>query len=141
MPAADVPEDVGMYSQARAVADIVETLDRLGIDKAHCIGLSMGGFAAMHFGLDHADRARSAVIGGVGFGAEPDTADRFRAEVEAVAERWESEGAETFAPVYGSGAGREQLENKDPRGFAEFIAQLKEHSARGAAILLEPGKC
>ena len=75
-PPSDVPDDLGMYSQARAVADIVETLDHLGIDKAHCVGLSMGGFAAMHFGLDHADRALSVVIGGVGFGAEPNTADR-----------------------------------------------------------------
>ena len=135
-PPSDVPDDVEMYSQARAVADIVETLDHLAIDRAHCVGLSMGGFAAMHFGLDHADRARSVVIGGVGFGADPDTADTFRAEVEAVARRWEEEGPEAFAPIYGAGPGREQLENKDPRGFAEFIAQLKQHSGRGAALTL-----
>ena len=135
-PPSDVPEDLEMYSQARAVADIAETLDHLGIDRAHCVGLSMGGFAAMHFGLDYADRALSVVIGGVGFGAEPDTADRFRAEVEAVAERWENEGPESFAPIYGSGPGREQLENKDPRGFAEFIEQLAEHSGLGAALTL-----
>ena len=135
-PPSDVPDDVEMYGQARAVTDIAETLDHLGIDRAHCVGLSMGGFAAMHFGLDHAGRALSVVIGGVGFGAQPDTADRFRAEVEAVARRWEDEGAEAFAPIYGAGPGREQLENKDPRGFAEFIQQLQEHSARGAALTL-----
>ena len=135
-PPSDVPDDVAMYSQARAVADIAETLDRLEIEKAHCVGLSMGGFAAMHFGLDYAGRALSVVIGGVGFGAEPDTADSFRAEVEAVARRWEDEGAEAFAPVYGAGPGREQLENKDPRGFAEFIEQLGQHSALGAALTL-----
>lgn len=133
-PPSDVPDDVEMYSQARAVADIAETLDHLGIDKAHCVGLSMGGFAAMHFGLDYAARARSVVIGGVGFGAAPDTADEFRAEVEAVARRWEEEGPEVFAPIYGAGPGREQLENKDPRGFAEFIEQLQQHSGRGAAL-------
>lgn len=135
-PPSDVPGDVEMYSQARAVADIAETLDHLGMDKAHCVGLSMGGFAAMHFGLDYAGRARSVVIGGVGFGAEPDTAERFRAEVEGVARRWETEGAEAFAPIYGAGPGREQLENKDPRGFAEFIVQLQQHSAQGAALTL-----
>ena len=135
-PPSDVPDDVEMYSQARAVADIAETLDHLGIDKAHCVGLSMGGFAAMHFGLDYAARARSVVIGGVGFGAAPDTADEFRAEVEAVARRWEEEGPEVFAPIYGAGPGREQLENKDPRGFAEFIEQLQQHSGRGAALTL-----
>ena len=90
----------------------------------------------MHFGLDYADRARSVVIGGVGFGADPKSADRFRDEVEAVAQRWEGEGPEKFAPIYGAGPGREQLENKDPRGFAEFIGQLQQHSGRGAALTL-----
>jgi len=135
-PPSDVPDDLAKYSQARAVADIRETLDHLKIDKAHVVGLSMGGFAAMHFGLDHADRARSVVIGGVGFGASPDTADDFRDEVEEVARRWEEEGPEKFAPIYGAGPGREQLENKDPRGFDEFIGQLREHSGAGAALTL-----
>lgn len=135
-PPSEVPDDVELYSQARAVTDIAETLDHLGIDRAHCVGLSMGGFAAMHFGLDYADRARSVVIGGVGFGADPKSADRFRDEVEAVAQRWEGEGPEKFAPIYGAGPGREQLENKDPRGFAEFIGQLQQHSGRGAALTL-----
>lgn len=29
-----------------------------------------------------------------------------------------------------------QLQNKDPRGFAEFIALLKQHSAKGSALTL-----
>ena len=56
--------------------------------------------------------------------------------MEVVAKRWETEGAEKFAPIYGSGPGREQLELKDPRGFKEFIAQLSEHSAKGSALTL-----
>jgi pimeloyl-ACP methyl ester carboxylesterase len=69
-------------------------------------------------------------------GAEPDKQAQFRAEVEVVARRWETEGAKKFAPIYGAGPGREQLEAKDPRGYAEFIAQLSEHSAKGAALTL-----
>jgi pimeloyl-ACP methyl ester carboxylesterase len=76
------------------------------------------------------------VVGAAGMGAEPDKRAQFREEVEIVARRWESEGAEKFAPIYGSGPGREQLEMKDPRGFKEFIAQLSEHSAKGAALTL-----
>jgi pimeloyl-ACP methyl ester carboxylesterase len=41
----EVPEQVSMYSQARAADDIKSILDHLGIDKAHVVGLSMGGFA------------------------------------------------------------------------------------------------
>jgi pimeloyl-ACP methyl ester carboxylesterase len=96
----------------------------------------MGGFAALHFGINHPDRASSIVVGAAGMGAEPDKTAQFRAEVEVVAGRWEAEGAKKFAPIYGSGPGREQLELKDPRGFKEFIDQLSEHSARGAALTL-----
>jgi pimeloyl-ACP methyl ester carboxylesterase len=34
-------------------------LDGLGVEQAHVIGLSMGGFATLHFGLQHPRRARS----------------------------------------------------------------------------------
>jgi pimeloyl-ACP methyl ester carboxylesterase len=69
-PPSDVPKSVEAYSKARAVADILAAMDHLTIDRAHIVGLSMGGFAAAHFGLDHPDRARSLVIAGAGYGAE-----------------------------------------------------------------------
>jgi pimeloyl-ACP methyl ester carboxylesterase len=118
------------------VDDACNVLDHLKVDKAHVVGLSMGGFAAMHFGVVYPERSLSVVIGGVGFGAEPDKAGQFRAEVEIVARRWLDEGAKAFAPIYGAGPGREQLERKDPRGFREFIEQLSEHSELGAANTL-----
>jgi len=135
-PPSDVPDGVERYSQRRAVDDAVDVLNHLAIEKAHVVGLSMGGFAALHFGVHYPDRAFSIVIGAAGMGAEPDKTAQFREEVEIVARRWESEGAQKFAPIYGSGPGREQLEMKDPRGFNEFIAQLSEHSAKGAALTL-----
>ncbi len=131
-----MPDSVDKYSQRRAVDDAIGVLDHLKIDKAHIVGLSMGGFAALHFGIHYADRAFSIVVGAAGMGAEPDKQAQFREEVEIVAKRWETEGAEKFAPIYGSGPGREQLELKDPRGFKEFIDQLSEHSSRGAALTL-----
>ena len=135
-PPSEVPDGVERYSQRRAVDDAVDVLNHLGIEKAHVVGLSMGGFAALHFGIHYPERAFSIVVGAAGMGAEPDKTAQFREEVEIVARRWESEGAEKFAPIYGSGPGREQLEMKDPRGFNEFIAQLSEHSAKGAALTL-----
>jgi len=135
-PPSDVPDSVDMYSQRRAVDDAVDVLNHLKIDKAHIVGLSMGGFAALHFGIHYADRALSIVVGAAGMGAEPDKTAQFRAEVEVVAKRWETEGAAKFAPIYGAGPGREQLELKDPRGYKEFISQLSEHSAKGAALTL-----
>src|SRR5215813_3873664 len=91
-PPSDVPDTVDKYSQDRARDDIRAVLDALKIDKAHIIGLSMGGFATVHFGM------------------------------------------EKVAEGYGLGPSRVQLQNKDPRGFKEFVDQLREHSTKGSAL-------
>jgi pimeloyl-ACP methyl ester carboxylesterase len=135
-PPSDVPDGVERYSQKRAVDDAINVLDHLKIDRAHVVGLSMGGFAALNYGVHYPDRALSLTVGAAGMGAEPDKSAQFKQEVEVVANRWESEGAKKFAPIYGSGPGREQLEAKDPRGFKEFIDQLSEHDPMGAALTL-----
>ncbi|HTB42756.1 MAG TPA: alpha/beta hydrolase [Acetobacteraceae bacterium] len=131
-PPSDVPDDVAKYSQVRAADDIGAVLDHLRIDKAHVVGLSMGGFATLHFGFRHAGLARSLVVAGCGYGAEPDQRDRFRAEAEAIAAFIDAQGIPAFAEKYAYGPTRVQFENKDKRGFAEFKAQLAEHSALGA---------
>jgi pimeloyl-ACP methyl ester carboxylesterase len=132
-PPSDVPPDVASYSQARARDDILAVLDHLGIDKAHVVGLSMGGFATLHFGLAYPDRARSLLVAGAGYGSEKAERDRFRSEAEAIADRLEREGMVAFAEAYAYGPTRVQFEGKDPRGFTEFKAMLAEHSAKGAA--------
>ena len=84
-PPSDVPEHVSSYSQARAADDILAVLDHIGERQAHIIGLSMGGFATLHFGLRHPQRALSLCIGGCGYGAELDKRDSFRAEADVIA--------------------------------------------------------
>jgi pimeloyl-ACP methyl ester carboxylesterase len=132
-PPSDVPENVASYSQARAADDILGVLDHIGERQAHVIGLSMGGFAVLHFGLRHGNRALSLCVGGCGYGAEPDQRERFRAEADAIAAAIRSGGMAAFAERYAYGPTRVQYENKDPRGHAEFKAMLAEHSAAGSA--------
>jgi pimeloyl-ACP methyl ester carboxylesterase len=132
-PPSGVPEQVSSYSQTRAADDILAVLDHIGERKAHIIGLSMGGFATLHFGLRHPERAMSLCIGGCGYGAEPDKRETFRAEADVIAATIRSEGMPAFAERYAYGPTRVQYENKDPRGHAEFKAMLAEHSAVGSA--------
>jgi len=132
-PPSDVPEAVGAYSQARAADDIKTVLDAVGADTAHVIGLSMGGFATLHFGFRHPARARSLCVGGCGYGAEPDQRQRFQAEADGIAKFLAADGMAKFAETYAHGPTRVQFENKDPRGFAEFKRMLAEHSAIGSA--------
>ena len=128
----EVPEQVSMYSQARAADDIRVILDHLGIDKAHVVGLSMGGFATLHFGFRHPGRALSICVAGCGYGAEKGQQQKFQAEADTIAAFLDESGIAAFAERYAYGPTRVQFENKDPRGFAEFKQQLGEHSALGA---------
>lgn len=132
-PPSDVPEQVEKYSQAIAVEDIVAVMDAAGIDRAHVVGLSMGGFATLHLGLTHPDRALSLVVAGAGYGAEKDFEDYFRSVSEEVASQFLKQGAEAFSHVYGFAASRIPFLVKDPRGHDEFRRMLGEHSAQGAA--------
>jgi pimeloyl-ACP methyl ester carboxylesterase len=134
-PPSDIPEDGARYSQTHARDDVIAVLDHLKIERAHVVGLSMGGFAALHVGIAYPERARSLVIGGCGYGAEPDKREKFRAECEAAATSFESNWAEA-AKKYALGPTRVQFQNKDPRGWAEFAQQLLEQSPRGHALTM-----
>lgn len=132
-PPSSVPEDVRAYSQNRAVADAIAVLDHLGIEKAHVVGLSMGGFATLHFGLQHPDRARSLCVAGCGYGAEPEKQPQFRAESANNARILLEQGMAHFAETYAHGAARLPFKYSNPRGFEQFKAQLAAHSALGSA--------
>ncbi|TCO64815.1 alpha/beta fold hydrolase [Actinocrispum wychmicini] len=135
-PPSDVPTDPAKYSMNRAVADAVSVLDGLGIDEAHVVGLSMGGFTALHLVLQHPQRVASAVVAGAGYGAQPERQEAFRAEAYATADAFETEGAAEVAKRYAVGPARVQFQNKNPRGWAEFAESLSEHSAVGSALTM-----
>lgn len=135
-PPSDVPADPTRYSQVRARDDVRAVLDGLGVRSAHIVGVSMGGFATLHFGLAYPDRALSLVIGGCGYGAEPDRRLHFVEECEASARRFETMSMADAADAYASGPTRVQLQNKDPRGWEEFRRMLADHSPIGSAMTL-----
>ena len=132
-PPSDVPADVERYSQQRARDDVRSVLDALGIQRAHVVGNSMGGFASLHFGIAHSDRALSCVVAGCGYGAHPAQYAQFQAQSRALAKTMIDEGMVKVAATYGHGPARLQLQAKDPRAFAEFIRNFSEHSAQGSA--------
>jgi pimeloyl-ACP methyl ester carboxylesterase len=135
-PPSDVPEDAAAYSQARAVEDAIAVLDALDVDRGHVVGLSMGGFATLHLGLRHPDRARSLVVAACGYGAQPERQAAFREESGVIADAFARDGAAAVAERYAVGPARVQFQNKDPRGWAEFAAQLAEHSSQGSALTM-----
>ncbi len=134
-PPSDIPDDPAKYSQARARDDIAAVLDHLKLERAHVCGLSMGGFATLHFGIKYPQRAISLVVAGCGYGAEPDKKAQFQAECESAAKSFETNWAET-SQKYALGPTRIRFRQKDPRGWAEFADQLAGQSAKGHALTM-----
>ena len=135
-PPSDVPGDEAAYSQDRATDDILAVLDGLGIERAHIVGVSMGGFATVHFGLHHPRRALSLAPGGCGYGSPLDVHESFAREADRLADRIREIGMERLGEVYAVTSARVQYQNKDPRGWAEFKRQFQEHSAEGSACTM-----
>ena len=132
-PPSDVPESFEGYSQERAPDDIRCVLDALEIEKAHIVGVSMGAFAVLHFGFAYPERALSLVVAGCGYGAEPGKRRQFTEEASHTAAQFADKGMAEVAKTFGAGPARVQYLNKDPRGYAEFLKQLAEHSSVGSA--------
>lgn len=137
-PPSDIPSEPERYSQPQAVADTLAILDHLGLAQAHIVGLSMGGFATLHFGLRHPKRALSLLVAGCGYGAKPGPErTAFQADSERTADQFLREGMAKTAAIYGASPSRLTLRAKDPRGYAEFAERLAAHSALGSALTMK----
>ena len=84
-PPSDVPAGAARYVQERQRDDVLAVLDGLDLRRAHVVGCSMGAFATLHFGMQHATnpataRALSLTLVGVGSGAHPAVYRRFQRE-------------------------------------------------------------
>jgi pimeloyl-ACP methyl ester carboxylesterase len=132
-PPSDVPEDPERYSQAQAAEDITAILDHLGLAKAHVVGLSMGGYATLHFGLMYPERALSLTVGGAGYGSVSADRATFHKDTDHVVAQFERGGMATVAEFYTRGPTRVQFLAKDPVGWREFYERFAAGSARGHA--------
>ena len=54
--------DHGLANPRTATNDLLAILDHLGVERAHVVGQSLGGWAAMGLAIAHADRVRSVVF-------------------------------------------------------------------------------
>ena len=130
-PPSDVPEDANQYGWEFAVDDIAAVMKGLAVDRAHVVGLSMGGYAALQFGLRYPERASAIVAAGAGSGSPPSQRDAWLKETPALARGFLERGMEAMAQEMGHHPTRIQLKYKDPRSWQEFVAHLREHSELG----------
>jgi pimeloyl-ACP methyl ester carboxylesterase len=135
-PPSSVPTDLSAYSQERAADDLADVVRTVADGPAHIVGLSMGGFAALHFGLRHAHLARSLVVAGVGYGAEPEQQPQHAAQMCRDADHAESIGMREFARELSESGYAQCLRAKDESGWRRFADELAEHSVAGMAMTL-----
>ena len=134
----EVPADESLYGQEYAVNDVAAVMRAAGVEKAHVVGLSMGGFATLLFGIRYPQMASALVVAGAGSGAPKAIHARFKAENQAKAAVLMRDGWKgALAEETGHSATRIQLKHKDPRGWAEFMAHLEEHSALGTGLTMK----
>ena len=130
-PPSDVPDDASSYSSELAVDDIAALMRGLKIERAHLVGLSMGGYAALQFGLRYPDKASAIVAASVGSGSHPARRDAWLRETSVLARIFSERGINGMAERMARGPARIQLRYKDPIGWQEFVARLRQHSPLG----------
>lgn len=90
-----IPEAEDDYDTARMASDVISVLDVIGVERAHFLGYSMGGWIGFHLGIEYPHRFSSMIIGG----AHPYTEDLgpvrdiARQGGEAIVGFWEAAGA------------------------------------------------
>jgi pimeloyl-ACP methyl ester carboxylesterase len=137
-PPSDVPEDPDKYTQDFFTDDVIAVMNALEIDKAHVVGHSMGASTALHVGIRHANRCISVTAAGCGYGSSADhnAVEESRAASRENARMFATNAMADSAAKYGDGATRQAHKNKDPRGYAEFIKMLGEHSPLGHSLIM-----
>lgn len=133
-PPSDVPKDPAAYSVEILVEDLRGLMDHLGIARAHVGGLSMGGGVALNFGIRHARMAESLVIAAAGSGTVG--REEFLRNAEQQARAYETRGALAKAENFAGLATRRGFADKDPRGWAEFLRNVHDHSGTGSALMM-----
>ena len=137
-PPSDIPDDAARYGQDIARADVVALIDALGIERAHVVGHSMGAYTALHVGIQHPQRCISVTAAGCGWGSLADPAARaaMRAQAAETSKMFIEKGMDAAAVLYTDNPTRNTQKYKDPRGYAEFVRMLAEHSAKGHSMTM-----
>jgi len=130
----------GPYTTHMLADDAAGLLEALGLQRAHVVGISMGGAVAQELALRHPQRVRSAVLVSTWPACEPYTAEVFRvlAAVRAVttpAEFTRMVQLLIYAPPYYRDAAHIANLAEKQRTAAEHYAPQEAYVAQGEACI------
>lgn len=130
-PPSDVPDNEDAYGWEHSRDDIARVMRGLGVERAHVVGLSMGAYATLQFGLHYPHLCSALVVAGVGTGSPPHLHAAWREQALAQGRVFLEQGIEAMVDSTARSPTRIQLLKKDPRAWHEFVAHFREHSALG----------
>ena len=134
-PPSDVPKEPEAYSVDVLVEDLRGLLGTSGSRSAHVGGLSMGAGVALNFGIRYPEITESLIIAGAGSGHRQSRGvpAKLRAPRAASTRRAGSRPR----PQHGQQSPtRRGFAQKDPRGWAETLAHVRDHSGLGSALMM-----
>jgi len=132
----DIPTDPKAYGWAYAVSDLIALMDNLKIDKAHIVGLSMGGYAVVSAGYLHPERILSIGVCSAGSGSVSQGREEMIRSSLALADQIERDGIRSGISEYARAPSRLPFFEKDPSGFDTFVEQFASHDSLGSALTL-----
>jgi esterase/lipase len=115
-----------LYRWQFAVDDIAAVMRDLKIERAHLVGLSMGGYAALQFGVRYPERTSAIVAASVGSGSHPSHRDAWLRETSVLARIFIEHGMISMSERMARGPARIQQ-----KSWREFIVRLRQQSALG----------
>ncbi len=137
----------GAYSIDRLGRDVLELMDHLGIERAHFLGLSLGGFVGQWLGVNAPERIDRLVLSNTAPHLGP--AKYFDEQIAALAERATMEAmAETFLRNWFPAALREDdgptirrfrtmILRTTPQGLAGAFAAVRDADLRRPIALID----
>ncbi len=130
-PPSDVPEDAALYGWEFSVDDIVAIMQGLAIERAHVVGLSMGGYTALQLGLRYPEKISAIVAASVGSGSLPSHREAWLRETSRLSQIFSEHGMHVIAERIARGPARIQLKYKDRKTWEEFVEQLRLRPSHG----------
>ncbi|MCJ2061585.1 3-oxoadipate enol-lactonase [Methylobacterium sp. J-088] len=131
----------GPYTIAQLGRDVVGLLDRLGLERVHFAGVSMGGLTGQWLALNHPERlARLALCNTAAYIGPPENwtsrAEKVRADgvgsiADAVASRWLTADYAVAQPELAASL-RRMLAATAPEGYAAACLAVRDADFRGA---------
>ncbi|HSP09838.1 MAG TPA: 2-succinyl-6-hydroxy-2,4-cyclohexadiene-1-carboxylate synthase [Candidatus Dormibacteraeota bacterium] len=116
--------------------DLLMLWDHLGVERTHLAGYSMGGRLALHVAARHPERLLSLLTIGAHAGLDESAREGRRRGDEALAERIEQDGLESFVDYWGGLPLFAGFERRGPSFVAQVRAQRLENHVAGLACSL-----